>query len=441
MKQTELLERSVYIVTEYYKNNLQPFFENMREDVLWLGPAEGQELRGRETVRSAFAAEQHELTFTMGPVRSVCIPLSDTAQEVLLQYEIYTHYPDGRTDFYNQRLQYSWCRVQSAEQAEPDWLVAMFHVSNALRYNSQDAIYPSHYETVEQDAFDRCDYFAYLDAKNDRFSMIHGQLGAPLLPERSEHYEQDMADYIRQFVVETDQERVLRETRLSRVLEQIGRHGSHSVTYGVQDAARGYTRKRLDYRYHEPDELRILMSRTDITDLYFEEEKKRQELDRALVRAQTDPLTGLLNVRTLADKLRERLANESGSFALYFIDLDNFKSINDHYGHPAGDTVLRQIADALRAVQQKGSLLGRIGGDEFVCFAPVSDKDHAAALAQRICAAIQSVRVEGRAERPVTGSVGVALAPQDGRDYETLVQKADHGLYAAKKGGKNQYIF
>lgn len=443
MTTKELIDRSISIVTEYYKNNLQPFFEYMSEDVLWIGPAEGQELRGRETMISAFSAETHKLTFTMGPIRAVCVSPNEFMHEIILQYEIYTHYPNGNTDFHNQRLQYSWYEktVQTANGFDSRWEIAMMHVSNAWHYDSQDTIYPLHYQKVDQYMYDNCDYFVFLDAKNSSYNMIHGQVGTVLLPEVSRDYEKDMADYANTFVAEEDRERALREVRLDRVKDQLERYGMHSFTYGIVDSKRGYTRKRLDYRYHDPENQIILMSRTDITDLYFEEEKKRLELEQALILAQTDPLTKLLNVQAISEKIEASLAKENQIFALYFIDLDDFKSINDNYGHPSGDNVLRNIASALRTIQGRDDRIGRIGGDEFVYFAPVSDKNHAAGIAQRICYAIQSVKISCNTRRRVTGSVGIALAPEDGRDYETLVRKADYSLYQAKKSGKNQYLF
>lgn len=438
----ELIDKSIYIITEYYNNNLQPFFAHVSEDILWIGPADSQELRGREIIILTFSSEEHKLTFTMGPIRSESVFLNDSACEIVLHYEIYTHYPDGNTDFHNQRLQYSWHKktVQTKQGLDSHWEIAMIHISNAWHYDSNDTIYPNHYKMADQHIYDSCDYFVYLDAKNNSYRMIRGQVGTILLPESSSDYEQELTEYANTFVEEEDRERVLSEIRLDRVLNQIEQNGVHSFSYGIMDSKRGYTRKRLDYRYHDRKNKIILVSRTDITESYFEEENKRQALERALVYAQTDPLTKLLNLRALSEKIKERLADESQMYALYFIDLDDFKSINDGYGHPTGDSVLKKIADALQTIQGKDELIGRVGGDEFVYFAPISDRKQAEGIAKRICYAIRSVKISHTIGRQITGSVGVALAPEDGRDYDSLVWKADSGLYEAKKGGKNQYI-
>ena len=108
MTSKDLIYQSIHIITEYYNNNLQPFFDNISEDILWIGPAERQELRGRDKLIATFSSEVHELTFTMGSVRAISIAPLKNAHDIILQYEIYTHYPDGNTDLHNQRLHYSW---------------------------------------------------------------------------------------------------------------------------------------------------------------------------------------------------------------------------------------------------------------------------------------------------------------------------------------------
>lgn len=150
MTSTDLIYKSIQVITEYYKNNLQPFFDNLSSDVLWIGPAERQEIRGREEVISIFSAEIHELTFTIGSIRATCISPSKTAHEVILQYEIYTHYPNGTTDLHNQRIHYSWyqTKVRTQNGTESRWEIAVLHISNAWPYDSRDIIYPVHYKSL-----------------------------------------------------------------------------------------------------------------------------------------------------------------------------------------------------------------------------------------------------------------------------------------------------
>lgn len=293
---------------------------------------------------------------------------------------------------------------------------------------------------VNMYVYDTCDYFIYLDAKNNSYTMFSGLDGTPLPPAICLDYEKAIVDYANAFVAKEDREMVIQEMRLARVLEEIEKHGVHSFTCGVIENERGYTRKRLDYRYHDRENQMVLLSRTDITDIYLEEEKKRVELEKALMRAQTDPLTKLLNFQTTVDKITECLAEPANSYALYFIDLDNFKAINDTYGHPVGDRVLKDIAGHLITIKGEEDIVGRVGGDEFVFFSKITDKKESVEyIADKICFAIRSVKIKDELERRVTGSVGIALAPADGSDYDRLVTKADKAVYEAKKNGKNKY--
>lgn len=150
MTSNELIYKSIHIITEYYNNNLQPFFDALSKDVLWIGPAERQEIRGRDEIVSIFSAEVHELTFTIGSIRATCISPSKTTHEVILQYEIYTHYPNGTTDLHNQRIHYSWYKksVQTEGSSDYRWEIAVLHISNAWPYDSRDTIYPVHYKSL-----------------------------------------------------------------------------------------------------------------------------------------------------------------------------------------------------------------------------------------------------------------------------------------------------
>lgn len=150
MKTNELIHRSIFIITEYYKNNLEPFFENVSEDVLWLGPAERQQIQGRENLIQAWAAEEHALTFTMGNIRALCVSPHPHVKEILLHYDIYTHYPSGNTNLRDQQLHYTWRekRIKTAAGWEYRPEIVMLHISNLWKYDSRDTIYPVHYEDV-----------------------------------------------------------------------------------------------------------------------------------------------------------------------------------------------------------------------------------------------------------------------------------------------------
>lgn len=170
------------------------------------------------------------------------------------------------------------------------------------------------------------------------------------------------------------------------------------------------------------------------------ERKRAEETIRHL--AFHDPLTGVANRSVLMEHLGKALAQakrDGRMLGLLFLDLDNFKEINDAAGHAAGDETLRWTAEALLQLVREGDTLARMGGDEFVILLPqINAATEATAIAERVLACLRaggSLRQEFR----VTGSVGIAICPADGADSEALLRLADLAMYAAKSRGGDTY--
>ncbi len=176
---------------------------------------------------------------------------------------------------------------------------------------------------------------------------------------------------------------------------------------------------------------------TDLT------ERKETE-ERVQWLAHFDPLTGLAN-RTLLN-IRSNLAislaqRRHEPLALMFLDLDNFKNVNDSLGHGIGDELLKQFAERLKNAVRDQDTISRLGGDEFVLVLPGTDTDGAACLAERILnVAEQQYNIE-RHEINLTVSIGIAIYPTDGTDFDTLWRSADAAMYRAKQNGRNDYCF
>ncbi|WP_254262345.1 GGDEF domain-containing protein [Marinobacterium weihaiense] len=160
--------------------------------------------------------------------------------------------------------------------------------------------------------------------------------------------------------------------------------------------------------------------------------------------ATRDPLTGLANRRQVMEQLDEEVvqAQESGSqLAVMMFDLDKFKSFNDHYGHAAGDLVLKRFARILREhARRKADLAGRFGGEEFLMILPDMDAAQAGALADAIREACHAARVKVPTgdEVSFSTSIGIAIL-QPGEDRSTVLQRADEALYQAKDSGRDRY--
>ena len=169
---------------------------------------------------------------------------------------------------------------------------------------------------------------------------------------------------------------------------------------------------------------------------------QRAALSDAERRAQTDPLTGVLNRRSLIERLDAACARAKARglpIALLFIDLDHFKQINDTFGHPAGDACLRAIIEPIHAELRQSDVIGRYGGEEFVVILSSADAAGATAIAQRIVDRVADVRVSGFGEPiGVTCSIGIAASDTLGIWGEPLLAQADAAVYVAKRSGRNQ---
>jgi diguanylate cyclase (GGDEF)-like protein len=160
--------------------------------------------------------------------------------------------------------------------------------------------------------------------------------------------------------------------------------------------------------------------------------------------ATTDGLTGLTNHRSFQQRfedLLQRAQRHNHKVALLLCDVDHFKKVNDTYGHPIGDEVLRRVARVLQEVPRKIDIPCRYGGEEFAVLLDNVDVEQARAVADRIRVEISKVVVESdKGPLSVTESVGVAAFPDDGRDRATLIERADLALYHAKHTGRNRVV-
>jgi diguanylate cyclase (GGDEF)-like protein len=160
--------------------------------------------------------------------------------------------------------------------------------------------------------------------------------------------------------------------------------------------------------------------------------------------AQHDLLTGLANRALFSERLEEaakRLQRHGSTFSVLMLDLDKFKQVNDTLGHPAGDQLLVQVAQRLSSSLRDTDVLARLGGDEFAIIQEneANQDEGAIGLALRIISLIeQPFDLDGN-QVGIGTSIGIAFAPRHGTDSETLLQRADLGLYAAKTGGRNDY--
>ena len=168
-------------------------------------------------------------------------------------------------------------------------------------------------------------------------------------------------------------------------------------------------------------------------------EKEKQLEDKA----DTDLLTGLNNKLATERKIKEyMLQNPQSQSMMFLLDIDNFKKINDTMGHAFGDEVLRSLGQQIGVIFRASDIIGRIGGDEFMIFLKgISDEESIRKEAKKVETFFKGFQAGEYVKYAATASIGVAIFPQEGSDFETLYKAADQGLYKAKKRGKNQLAF
>ncbi len=181
------------------------------------------------------------------------------------------------------------------------------------------------------------------------------------------------------------------------------------------------------------NEVFLICSGTDIT-----EERRAQERLRVL--ANTDIITGLPNRNAIQDKITQSIAARDGSdVGLVYLDLDNFKKVNDAYGHMFGDRLLVEVSLAVLGCLDDDQTLARLGGDEFLVLAQQADRQMLQHLAQRIIDRLKTPFRIGLIEVYTGCSIGIALCPEHGNDLDSLIRSADTAMYVAKEHGKRTY--
>lgn len=166
-------------------------------------------------------------------------------------------------------------------------------------------------------------------------------------------------------------------------------------------------------------------------------EEKSDQLEKL---ASIDPLTEIYNRRKFIEVCEielSRFARHHHAFSIFMLDIDDFKNINDNYGHDIGDIVIKKVADTIRHATRGSDYFGRWGGEEFIIMSPDSDNEGRCILADKLVKIIAETEFEkiGR----VTMSVGVTISNEADSNLDDIIKRADQGLYRAKELGKNQY--
>ena len=222
----------------------------------------------------------------------------------------------------------------------------------------------------------------------------------------------------------------------------------NAMGLAVQGFARDHQSERMqNLAVSRRDEIGVLarsvrQMQNEIRQQLQDLQENRAELEHM---ARHDVLTGLPNRRAFHERLEHALSRSQRSgerFALFFIDVDNFKSINDRWGHDGGDALLKIVALRLVATTRKVDAIARMGGDEFVVLLDnPAQREDVAHIAEKLLESVRSPILYRGHELQIGFSIGISLYPEDGRTATELMARADHAMYQAKDAGRNGFRF
>lgn len=258
-------------------------------------------------------------------------------------------------------------------------------------------------------------------------------LGAP----KGVPYDQGLRLIAEKQIKEEFREGYIATFKPENVLREYQRGNDHlQYDFMISQDGSDYFWMRIDARIFycaEDHSIRMYTYRKNI-----DAEKRKEK--RIAEQAQLDEMTGLYTKTATERLIRDLLAKKpQDMYAFFIFDIDNFKSVNDEFGHAFGDAVIKEFTSIIRRRFRKNDVIGRIGGDEFVAFISTPHEEWAAEKARELSKALNTTYTELAASWNLSASIGVALTPKDGTTFEVLYRKADIALYETKKRGKNGY--
>jgi len=194
-----------------------------------------------------------------------------------------------------------------------------------------------------------------------------------------------------------------------------------------------HLRLKLDQRQDE-----ITFIAQEINQMLDQLDSSYQEINAL---AYSDHLTGIHNRISFYRLIEEKMSSNPTPYAILFLDLDGFKTINDTYGHETGDFVLIEIAKRIRDIIGTNGFISRAGGDEFLIYHPSNQRKELAKLCQKIIDTLASEIEINHIHVNITTSIGIATYPESGKTLQSLIKQSDLAMYQAKTLGKNQFQF
>ena len=327
-------------------------------------------------------------------------------------------------------------RLVCGEEGAPEQAIIVFQDVETQR--EQAAVYQKWRQSLERRSPDDYTLFRCNLSKGASFDRTEGRLLTIQFDPHLTTFNERTREYAGRFVHLDDFDDYVTLLNSENLLAGYYR--------GTRTAALHYRERVAEDEYRW---IRLTVEMTQYPDsedvevflMYEPCERAQLEDAAAKARMDTDPLTGVLNRRAFVERFTALIAaaQPDAGHALLLVDIDDFRRVNEHFGHAVGDQALIDIARSLKAAVRKEDLLGRLGGDEFlICLAGVTGQ---AAVERKATQILASLRKVFSVDIRVTASIGIAFFPNDGGDFTALYHSVDLALYTAKGNGTDSFAF
>ena len=304
-----------------------------------------------------------------------------------------------------------WYNMRMEKLDQDSWIITGYNKSTEIKERSMYRALRNSFESILS-----------TDVKTRRYLVSYSIFP---VPDRLQEYDYDssVSDYVRKYVYDEDKEQIIRALSLDTVMEKLRTQEDYSVFITVRQRDGSLSYKRIIHNYYDDTHRRITTSRLDISAVVNRYEAKIAEIRRE---NSIDALTGVYNRNYYEKNIRG--ASLQGFVAM--LDLDNLKLCNDHFGHGAGDSVLKKLAEVIKAELRSGDKLIRFGGDEFLLLAQDCPDEEFEQLLLRIQTKVSEAAVSGFPGLSLSVSIGGTRVA--GSSSSEAVMRADQMMYMAK---------
>ena len=304
-----------------------------------------------------------------------------------------------------------WYNMRIEKLNQDSWIITGYNKSTEMKERSMYRALRNSFESILS-----------TDVNTRRYLVNYSTFPVP--NRLQEHdYDSSVSDYVRKYVYDEDKEQIIRALSLDTVMEKLRTQDDYSVFITVRQRDGSLSYKRVIHNYYDDTHQRITTSRLDISAIVNRYEAKIAEIRRE---NSIDALTGVYNRNYYEKNIRG--TSLQGFVAM--LDLDNLKLCNDHFGHSAGDSVLKKLAEVIKAELRSGDKLIRFGGDEFLLLAQDCPDDEFAQLLLRIQTKVSEAAVPGFPGLSLSVSIGGTRVA--GSSSSEAVMRADQMMYMAK---------